>query len=192
MIKYKKEYKGNCQGGNTSTITFQTLSPFVFSFPNCPSSSLLKPTCCLRHGGIGSILRQTAQPRYALTFPKIKCKLYSKAIQTCQLRGFSCHGSVIGMMIRCFGVSGTCLNIFCDFLLDFDGHSSCHINLSWQHTQLIWEHSTMPWRVYICLPRLWITVASDWSITHASLLCSTDLSSQLFPPNLSGKKIIVA
>lgn len=91
-----------------------------------------------------AVLRQTAQPRHALTLPNTKCKLYSRAVQTCQPRGFSCSGSVIGMKIRCFGVPGTCLNICCDFPLDFGGHSSCQINLSWQNTQLMWEHSTVP------------------------------------------------
>lgn len=92
----------------------------------------------------GTIFRHTAQPRYALTLSNTKCKLYSRAVQTCQLRGFSCSGTVIGMKIRCFGVPGICLNIYCDFPLDFDGHSSCQIDLSWQNTQLIGERSIMP------------------------------------------------
>lgn len=91
-----------------------------------------------------TVLRQTAQPRYALTLLNTKCKLYSRAVQTCQLRGFSCSGTFIGIRIGCFGVPGTCLNICCDFPLDFRGHSSCQINLAWQETQLIWECSTMP------------------------------------------------
>lgn len=125
------------------TITFQTLSHFVFSFPNCLPPSLVKPSSSL-HSGNRDYSQTTAQPRHALTLPITKCKLYSRAVQTCQLRGLSCSGSVIGMRIRCFGVPGICLNICCDFPLDFDGHSSCQINLSWQNTQLTGEYSTMP------------------------------------------------
>lgn len=114
----------------------------MFSFPNCHPLCWGPPVPCTM--ATWALLRQTAQPRHSLTLPNTKCKLYSRAVQTCQLRDFSCSGSVIGMKIRCFGVPGTCLNICCDFPSDFDGHSSCQINLSWQNTQLIWEHSTMP------------------------------------------------
>lgn len=79
---------------------------------------------------------------------------------------------------------GTCLNICCDFPLDFDGHSSCQINLSWADLGRLYH----AWHVYICLPGLWITVISVWSTACANLLCSTDLSSQLLPPDVSGKK----
>lgn len=94
--------------------------------------------------------------------------------------------NIIGMMIRCSSISGTCLNISCDFILDFNGHSFCQTNLSWQHTRLIWEHSTMPWHVYMSSLAANHSHRCMWFVYY--LLCSTDPSSQLFPPELSSRK----
>lgn len=144
MIKYKKKNRREIAKKEIPRLQPARHFPLLFF----PSQTACHPLCCSPPVpctmAAWTILRQTAQPRYALTLPNTKWKLYSRAVHTCQLRGFSCCGTDIGVKIRCFGVPGTCLNICCDFSLDLDGHSSCWSNLFWQNTQLIWERSTVP------------------------------------------------
>lgn len=46
---------------------------------------------------------QTPQPWHVLILSKMPCKLWSRVVWANQLRGFLCHGSVIGMMVQAPG-----------------------------------------------------------------------------------------
>lgn len=133
------------------TFLFHIFLPKHFPFlPIFHPLSWSPPAPCIM--AVRTILRQTAQPRRALTLPSTKCKLYSRAVQTCQLGGFSCSGNVIGMKIRCFGVPGTCLNICCDFPLDIPP-----------------VRSTSPGLIWKALPCLACLHLSSWAVNHSHI-----------------------
>lgn len=99
-----------------------------------------------------SVLGQTAQPRHALTLPKIKCKLYSKVIQTCQFRKASATTVVL--------------------LATDDWVFWCFRHLS-EH--FLWLYFGLWWTFLLPRQPLLATYTADLRALHRALACLTSV-----------------